>query len=693
MIYTERDKLTVVETEKEIDHLDFDRITEALLERPSNMIYCESEGRLYGIVSMGDVMRACKDGLREAAVNRRFTKLSPGESMRAREIFRERETINALPVVGEGGGLLGDYTRWDNFAEPDDWTLRYGADFWDKRFWPAEPLLLVKPCGLFSWKTEKYAEWIKQLERHGIDYQTVERRDIKDCDEYVRLFFVDEDERRGMETLYLWIQKKRYTAFYSYSMFADNEVIKYMRDSYGVAETGGFLKRLQNIGVHSLILEAADYGGAYGKTLRQQIKKRGARWGHLPESAYDGFFDGMYTQADRKEIANIPVDQIHMKPAEGFLVLEDAESTYYHTKDGERLTVGQPEEYERTVWFYGPCLVIGFYAEDQYTMESFLQARLNESGSKVRVVNLGVTDNTLGMLNHISHTELKTGDVVVVYLPDAGDLEMERVNLYDAAERSGAPAEWFVDSIMHCNHRANEMFADAVCEKLASILSEPPRERAEISADDNFLVDAWLKQHFSDFHPAKHEKVGAIVMNCNPFTYGHRYLIEYASARVDRLIVFVVEEDKSLFSFGERFAMVRDGAADLANVRVVPSGDFILSQRTFPEYFLKIEDEDIVRNVEYDITLFAERIAPALHIASRFVGEEPEDAVTDEYNSAMKRILPAHGIDIVEVPRRKADGNYISATTVRKCLEANDLPALDALVPETTKRILFRKNE
>ena len=107
MIYTERDKLTVVETEKEIDHLDFDRITEALLERPSNMIYCESKGRLYGIVSMGDVMRACKDGLREAAVNRRFTKLSPGESMRAREIFRERETINALPVVGEGGGPAG----------------------------------------------------------------------------------------------------------------------------------------------------------------------------------------------------------------------------------------------------------------------------------------------------------------------------------------------------------------------------------------------------------------------------------------------------------------------------------------------------------------------------------------------------------------------------------------------------------
>lgn len=595
----------------------------------------------------------------------------------------------------KGGGLLGDYTRWDNFAEPDDWTLRYGADFWDKRFWPAEPLLLVKPCGLFSWKTEKYAEWIKQLERHGIDYQTVERRDIAarvaDCDPSVRRWlFVDEDECRGMATLYREMLKME-DAVFTYRGFVEATVIRRMQDKYGNEIAGGFLRRLQDSGVHVLILEAEDHDGAYDRELRRQLKKRDTN--RLPASAYDGFFDGLYAQADRRKIADLQFDLIRERAMEGFNVLKDASEPYYHVKDGERLTVGQPAEYERTVWFYGPCLVVGFYAEDQYTIESFLQTRLNESGRSVRVVNLGEVDTTLGRLNHISHTELKTGDVVVVYLPDAGDLEMERVNLYDAAERSGAPAEWFVDSILHCNHRANEMFADAVCEKLAPILSEPPGERTEISADDNFLVDAWLKQHFSDFHPAKHEKVGAIVMNCNPFTYGHRYLIEYASARVDCLIVFVVEEDKSLFSFGERFAMVRDGAADLANVRVVPSGDFILSQRTFPEYFLKIEDEDIVRNVEYDITLFAERIAPALHIASRFVGEEPEDAVTDEYNSAMKRILPAHGIDIVEVPRRKANGNYISATTVRKCLEANDLPALDALVPETTKRILFRKNE
>ncbi len=594
-----------------------------------------------------------------------------------------------------GGVLLGEYARWDDFAMPDDPALRYGADFWDRRFWPREPLVLVKPCALFSWKAEKYAGWIRQLERHGVAYQTVERQDVAACvgdfDVSDRLLFVDEDERRGMDTLYHWIWKKDY-ATRSYNGFARGPIKEKMYNRYGAAVADGFLKKLQNTGVRMLIVEDSYHDSAYGRALRQQLKD--CRTNRLPESAYDGFFGDLYEQADRKEIADLQFGQIGARSAAGFNVLKDSSHTYYHVHDGERLTAGQPAEYERTVWCFGPCLITGYYVEDKYTIESFLQARLNESGSRTRVVNLGAPDNMLGRMNRISHTELKTGDVVVLHLPepDAGNLELECVNLYDVAALHDAPAAWFVNAIMHCNHRANEIFADAIYEKLFPILREPPGERTAVALDDNFLVTAYLRQYFPDFSAADYGEVGAIVMNCNPFTYGHRYLIEYASARVDHLIVFVVEEDKSLFSFGERFAMVRDGVADLANVRVVPSGDFILSQRTFPEYFLKIEDEDIVRNVEYDITLFAERIAPALHITSRFVGEEPEDSVTNEYNAAMKRILPAHGIAIVEVPRKKVNGNYISATTVRECLETSDFSPLDDLVPETTKQILFSRN-
>ena len=183
--------------------------------------------------------------------------------------------------------------------------------------------------------------------------------------------------------------------------------------------------------------------------------------------------------------------------------------------------------------------------------------------------------------------------------------------------------------------------------------------------------------------------MGSIVMNCNPFTYGHRYLIEQALKKVDYLIIFVVEEDKSVFSFTERFVMVCEGVADLENVKVVPSGPFILSRTTFPEYFIKIRDEELEQNVENDITLFAEKIAPRLNIRYRFVGEEPEDDVTNEYNNAMKRILPQNGVELIEIPRKMQNRKVISASKVREILEHDTIRGLCELIPETTLQILF----
>jgi citrate lyase synthetase len=137
--------------------------------------------------------------------------------------------------------------------------------------------------------------------------------------------------------------------------------------------------------------------------------------------------------------------------------------------------------------------------------------------------------------------------------------------------------------------------------------------------------------------------------------------------------------------------MVREGTKDLKNVTVVPSGNFIVSQTTFPEYFIKIEDEDLTDNTEYDITLFAEAIAPKLHITYRFAGEERVDHLTAAYNLAMKKILPEHGIRFVEIPRKTVvdgDDTAISAKLVRKRLEQESMEELSDLLPESTVRVL-----
>ena len=183
-------------------------------------------------------------------------------------------------------------------------------------------------------------------------------------------------------------------------------------------------------------------------------------------------------------------------------------------------------------------------------------------------------------------------------------------------------------------------------------------------------------------------RTGAVVVNCNPFTLGHRSLIERAAASCGRLIVFVLEADKSSFPAAARLRLVREGTADLRSVAVIPSGPYLISEATFPTYFLKEKNRATEIHARLDVSLFAARIAPALGIEARFMGTEPYCEVTNLYNSLMKEILPRNGIAAEELPRAEAGGSAISASSVRAALKRDDWAALEALVPRTTMEYL-----
>ncbi|MDR1658189.1 MAG: adenylyltransferase/cytidyltransferase family protein [Deltaproteobacteria bacterium] len=184
-------------------------------------------------------------------------------------------------------------------------------------------------------------------------------------------------------------------------------------------------------------------------------------------------------------------------------------------------------------------------------------------------------------------------------------------------------------------------------------------------------------------------KIGAIIMNCNPFTLGHRYLIEKALEEVDNLYIFVVEEDQFDFKLNDRIAMIKKGVAHVGDrVKVISSGNYIISNRTFPEYFAKTELTTEKVDTTNDLALFGAVIAPALNITHRFIGEEPYCNVTRQYNETMKRILPPMGIAVHEIPRMEKDGQAISASLVRQLLEDQDWPILEGLVPSTTHNYL-----
>lgn len=173
---------------------------------------------------------------------------------------------------------------------------------------------------------------------------------------------------------------------------------------------------------------------------------------------------------------------------------------------------------------------------------------------------------------------------------------------------------------------------------------------------------------------------GVVVMNCNPFTLGHRYLIEQAAKQVERLFVMVVREDCSLFAYAERKAMVEQGVAHLENVTVIDGSEYAISQATFPTYFLKRLDDAADTQMLLDLDLFRRHIAPALGATVRFVGTEPTDQLTRRYNQLMHEVLA----DVREIVRLEKEGNAVSASRVRKAMEQGDMNTIRQLVPPTT---------
>ncbi len=177
---------------------------------------------------------------------------------------------------------------------------------------------------------------------------------------------------------------------------------------------------------------------------------------------------------------------------------------------------------------------------------------------------------------------------------------------------------------------------------------------------------------------------GAVVMNCNPFTIGHQYLIKTAAEQVDTLHVFVVSEDRSEFPFADRLEMVKRGTAGISNIIIHPSGMYMISHATFPTYFLKESADANTVNATLDATLFGKRIACKLGITRRFVGTEPFCEVTRRYNACLKQVLPPLGVEVIEIPRIGG----ISASRARELLKQGTRKELAGMLPESTLKYI-----
>lgn len=308
--------------------------------------------------------------------------------------------------------------------------------------------------------------------------------------------------------------------------------------------------------------------------------------------------------------------------------------------------------------------------------------------------------------------EYKKNDIVILWVDEEyfnfkkNDI---KVNLTDIFNQLPENCSCFWDNLLHANHEVNKLIAQSIYSTLMnkdllikdSTLNKYPNRRIRFGNKETLLsneeieIQDWInKNNYTQYCSFK-GKNGAIVMNCNPFTNGHRYLIEIAAKQCDILFIFVVETNSTNFSFNDRYELVRKGTEDIDNVVVLKSGSYMISYKTMPGYFNK---EKINRNkgevnicdYNYDLTLFAKYIAQFFNISIRFVGTEPLDNFTKTYNEAMKKMLPLYGIDLIEIDRKKLNNIYISASYVRSLLKDNRFDEIKKFVPRVTYEFLLK---
>ncbi len=433
----------------------------------------------------------------------------------------------------------------------------------------------------------------------------------------------------------------------------------------------------------------------------------------------DPYPEGMYSQRySTQELLSMHVVPDRVIDSRGVFAIKDYSSEYVNTSGGVRVTCGQPSVFKRTIHIFGGCGFFGVGVPDSSTFASRLQDlfNINAPQQAVKVVNhgsfiWGQHDAMWYMINAVAYN---VGDIVVIpYNQKWAQRYYKNIPAIRYADVTARDNVEIFNDMWHPSEPGLKIYAENLFNffKENNYLNDIPQTseiklcRPKIFGVPPFADAAsgnnayslnreedteGLKKYLDKILVYK-RNIGAIVMNCNPFTLGHRYLVEYAASRVEHLFIFVVEEDKSFFTFEDRIELVRSGTADIPNVTVLPSGKFIISSLTFTDYFGKAELQDKTIDATLDLEIFGRNIAPALDINIRFLREEPLDNVTRQYNEQMKIVLPKYGIKVIVVPRKEFDNKVISASRVRELLKVNDFTSIKQLVPGTTFEYLVNK--
>ena len=469
-------------------------------------------------------------------------------------------------------------------------------------------------------------------------------------------------------------------------------------------------------------------GGGYGSLLILMVRQLYADllaievFNYLSQNQVEYYFVRTIGQIKNIQDRGLDIEGVASVPSilskhRDYLILKDiSKSDKMNIIGGQRFTTNVPKHYNNSIYFYGPCTALGAFTVDDKTIESYLQRALNSENYPYRIVNFAsvgsgeAINNDLNSLYMLMDTKFKEGDKIIhfgqtiwnniVKLPEEKYLGFSEIFSTPPFDTVSCFELSHSDHMVHSDHineDGNRVLAEVIFNRIKSKLTCSKSVTPFFERIKRYVkIDSELEEYLIELskEKVKVDNIGAIVMNCNPFTRGHMYLIEQALKQVEFLYVFVVEEDLSEFSFKDRFAIVKENCRGFNNVKVLPSGRYMISSFTFAEYFKKddLQDQNIIP--VKDVNLFGSAIAPCLNIKTRFVGEEPFDKVTRQYNEAMKRMLGDFGINLVEIPRLQfPNGEVINATKVRRLLKEGNIKACRAYLTEATYSYIIKSDK
>lgn len=730
MVKRNLSELAVYRIQEDVDMLPMECLRNLYLEKTSEIIYVLKDEKLYGIICMGEALQGyARNG--QVRINKTFTALEGYNIVKAHEIFRKKRRVHKIPVQTGKGELVGDYSRWDDLS----YIERNHVQFMNKQ--TVEKVLasydimyLIEPV---TDKKSVFLDLQNYFDSFQIEYFVLGKEQIGErLSENAICVFADEDERRGVQCLYGIVPRlydNKGQNIQKYDLLSDTcckmrlatfqsllfqimmamryERLKISRPSdlfyHDINDKAVvLLSALERQGVkcfclHSTEIIVSEYWKDFNKELGEQIK------GHPisirnPWSKEDGneeFYGELYQLEDYKE------ETAQKEIFDGnydFEFKKNIKGKYFNAIDGRRVTCFQPDWYIGTIYLLGMCTIIGRHVEDKNTIASYLQRKLLEKGYCYRVENYGAAVRLDAAIeNRLKEIgKFHQNDIIICQTPLGKAYNVQHISFEEIYKKNQIPAEWCMDVFGHCNHRVNQLIADSFFEMIQPSLARGASGETKKSIQINFsnimrdyIQQKYLQQYFTGFCGSNYRTVGSVVMNGNPFTKGHRYLVEQAKKQVEFLIIFVIEEDAFLFPFEERFKMIQEGTKDISNVMVVPNGDFILSKNNFWEYYRRQKEEIVMLNAEYDVSMFADYIADPLHITHRFSGREMKNNVMKIYNKVMGKILYQKGISYVEIEKITENGETISTRKVRNYLKNREYDKAFRLLPQSSKEYLM----